>query len=416
MKILYLVHQFFPEFQSGTEKFVLNTALNSQNYGYEVKVITYSFLDDETFSHDHGEILSKEYLYKGIPVIAYKYKNSADHILNILECEKLRIFARNALKIENPDIVHVGHIIRVHEFIWAAINLSIPYVVSLTDFFLICPKVNLITSDGNLCNGPNRGDKCKKSCSELNNNYIRYRLDKAREILEKAKYLFSPSRFVREIFHNEFTQLNIKVNPHGISRQKLPKQNKTKNSEDKLIFAYMSVLSELKGIRLLLEAFKRIEKKNLILEVYGSGDENYLKSLKRLAKEDDRINFRGKYNSEQLANIYQKIDLLIIPSLCYETFSMVLHESLAFNVPALVSGIGALAEKIQNGKNGLTFLPGDALDLQRKMEFIAKRPEILLKMKDFIKNHESVPLVEEEFANYLRFYNKIIEHEAITPQ
>lgn len=408
MKILYLVHQFFPEFQSGTERFILNIALNAQNYGHEVKVITYSFLDDETFSHDHGEILSKEYQYKGIPVIAYKYKKSEDNILNVLENENLRTFAITTIKFENPDIVHVGHIIRVHEFIWAAIELNIPYIITLTDFFLICPKVNLITSSGNLCKGPQGGNNCDKFCDELNNNYIKYRLSKAKVILKSASQLFAPSQFVVKIFRDEFSQLNIKTNPHGISRRYLAINKRKTLKQDQLFFGYMSSLTELKGISVILDAFKFIENKNIYLTIYGSGEENYVNRLVDSVKGHDRIHFLGQYNSEQLGNIYSQIDLLIIPSLCFETYSLVLHESLACNVPVIVSRIGALAEKIKDKKNGLTFLPGDSLDLRKKIEFIAAKPEIISTMKEYIKKKINIPTIEEEMTNYLKCYKKII--------
>jgi hypothetical protein len=42
MKILYLVHQFYPDAYQGTEKFVLQLAQHCQAAGHEVKVITYS--------------------------------------------------------------------------------------------------------------------------------------------------------------------------------------------------------------------------------------------------------------------------------------------------------------------------------------------------------------------------------------
>ena len=410
MKILYLVHQFFPEHQSGTEKFVLNLALQALNYGHDVKVITYSFLGDETFSNDDGEIYSKEYSYKNIPVIAYKYKNSSDHVLNVLESKKLRNFAIKTIIDENPDILHFGHIIRVHEFIWAAINLDIPYIITLTDFFLICPKINLITSKGSLCNGPNSGTKCNASCSELNNNYIRYRLEKAKEILENARHVFSPSKFVQKIFQHELKQIQIEINPHGISLVNLSKPNKFTEEKNKLVLAYLSRITEIKGIRVLIEAFSRIESDDIVLKIYGAGEEKYLNNLQESVKGDERIIFLGEYDSSQLISIYQQIDLSIIPSLCYETFSMVLHESLACNVPVLVSGIGALAEKIRSGENGLTFLPGDVLDLQNKIEFLTRRPDVLVEMKSFIKNHVFIPKIQEEFENYLRFYIKSVKN------
>jgi hypothetical protein len=67
MKIVYLVHQFYPECYTGTEKFVLNLSGMVQKAGNRVKVITYSFYEDSFYDQRRGEILCKDFLYKGIP-------------------------------------------------------------------------------------------------------------------------------------------------------------------------------------------------------------------------------------------------------------------------------------------------------------------------------------------------------------
>lgn len=66
MKVIYLVHQFYPEFYSGTEKVVLNIASMTQKSGNIVKVITYSFCNDTFFDNETNGMLSREYSYKGI--------------------------------------------------------------------------------------------------------------------------------------------------------------------------------------------------------------------------------------------------------------------------------------------------------------------------------------------------------------
>ena len=40
MKISYVVHDFFPKFFGGTERYVLNIAKQMQRMGYNVKVVT----------------------------------------------------------------------------------------------------------------------------------------------------------------------------------------------------------------------------------------------------------------------------------------------------------------------------------------------------------------------------------------
>ena len=53
MKIVYLVHQFYPEFQAGTEKFLLNTARMAQKNGHKVHVLTYSVSAEAGFVEEY---------------------------------------------------------------------------------------------------------------------------------------------------------------------------------------------------------------------------------------------------------------------------------------------------------------------------------------------------------------------------
>jgi hypothetical protein len=53
MKILFVVHNFFPKFFGGTERYVLNMAKQMQRMGNSVKVLTYGILDPpEIFARD----------------------------------------------------------------------------------------------------------------------------------------------------------------------------------------------------------------------------------------------------------------------------------------------------------------------------------------------------------------------------
>ena len=160
MKILYIIHQFYPEYHTGTEKFVLNLASMTQKTGNKVKVITYSFMDDSAFDKTDSNILYRNYSFQGIPVLAFKYKKQPDDIHFALENNSLREFASKILVKESPDLVHVGHPMRVHEFIWEAQNIGIPYLMTLTDFFMICPKYILAPDDHSLCSGPQGGKAC----------------------------------------------------------------------------------------------------------------------------------------------------------------------------------------------------------------------------------------------------------------
>jgi len=407
MKILFLTHQFFPEYQTGTERFVLNNALMAQKFGNKGKVVTYSYYENAFYDQEIHGILYKEFFYEGIPVLAYKFKRIPEKINLVLENKNHSPFAKSVLEVEAPDIIHVGHSMRMHEFIWAAKDLGIPYIVTLTDFFLLCPKVNLTPDKFSLCSGPNGGKACAKLCPELNPKFISRRLESAEKLLINAKAIIAPSDFVAKTFLREFPNFPIDVIPHGIRYHFIKHNNRVYDKECKITFGYLGNLIYHKGVHILLSAFTSIESKNTSLKIYGFGQQEFIEKLKEISNNDKRVSFQGMFASEKLGNVLSEIDVLINPSISYETYSFTLHEALACNVPVIASNLGVMGEVIVNNFNGFTFSPGDAFDLARKMEEIIKNPVILNDLKQNIKNQIIVPTIEQEAYAYFKIYKDI---------
>jgi glycosyltransferase involved in cell wall biosynthesis len=404
MKILFLTHQFFPEYQTGTERFVLNNAIMAQKFGNKVKVITYSFYENAHYDNESHGILYKEFFYEGIPVLAFKYKEHPPYINLILHNNLLYGFAKAVLEREFPDSIHVGHPMRVHEFIWAAKDMEIPYIITLTDFFLLCPKVNLAPDKFSLCAGPLHGKACADLCPEFNQSFILNRIRTSEEILKNAKSVISPSDFVANIFRQEYPDISIQINPHGLSYKNI-RQNKRKyKQEDNIVFGYAGSLIYHKGVHVLTKAFSKIKSNNTKLYIYGSGEEKYLNFLKEILRHDNRVTFHGKYNITDLGDLFSSVDVLVTPSVCYENYLLVLHEALASNVPVIASKLGVMSEKIKENFNGFTFLPGDINDLALKMETIINNPTILNDLKQNIKNLITIPTIEQEAYAYIKIY------------
>ena len=407
MKILYLVHQFYPEYQSGTEKVILNQAIMAQRNGLKVKVISYSFYPDAYYDNENNGILYKEHLYKGIPVLAFKYKLPPINLHISLESEALHQFARKIIDVEAPDIIHVGHPMRVHEFIQVAREKNIPYLVTLTDFFFMCPKVILAPDRRSLCSGPQKGAACRDLCGEFSQEFIQKRLGIGRSILQNAKAIVSPSKFLANLFTQEFDGLKIQIIYHGIQHKYIKPNDKVYSGKKSLVFGYAGSLAYHKGVHVLLKAFEGIKDENLKLVLYGSGEESYVKQLKDIAGKDRRVSFAGIFSEEQVGDVYSKIDVIVTPSTCYESYLLVLHEALASNVPVIASNLGGMAEKIKDGFNGYTFIPGVSNDLRRKMELIIHDTSILDELKSNIRNKMVIPVTEQESYQYYRIYKSI---------
>lgn len=405
MKIVYLIHQFYPEFYTGTEKFVLNLSSMIQKAGNRVKIITYSFYEDSFYDQRRGEILGKEFTYKGIPILAIRHKRLPDDLNHAIGNMALTEVAGDVISMERPDIVHVGHPMRVGALVQALGPLDIPYILTLTDFFLPCPKVNLVPSRQPLCSGPEGGQACAKLCPELQSNYVDERLEVAKRILFKARLLVAPSAFVAGVFNREFPGLEVKVISHGLNFQRLKRNDKSYARGDRVVFCYAGSFNFHKGTHLLVEAFMRINSRNALLRMYGSGpDPLYVDNLMTLAGENDNIEFCGLYSEDKTGDILSSVDVIVIPSLCYESYSMILHEALACNVPVVAADLGGLAEKICDGVNGFLFKMGDSRHLQAVLQKIAEDPALLNPLKQNI-NSMVIQGVEQEAYTYARAYH-----------
>ncbi|AJY76709.1 glycosyltransferase family 4 protein [Paenibacillus beijingensis] len=403
MKILYLVHQFFPEGYYGTEKFILNTVKMVQKNGNKVKVITYSLHNPDTFPTADAEILSKEYVYEGVPVLAFRHRNVPPDSHVHLQDEQVFAFAQTILARENPDLVHVGHPMRVAGFVQACMKLNIPYIVTITDFYLQCVRGIMLRPNQLLCEGPEEGRACETHCHIPG---VRERLAAARSIMASARFLLAPSEFVAAMLQKEF-QIPVQVIHHGMSYRKIKRNHRVYGHNDTITFFYGGSLTSHKGVHLIIEAAKQIDSNRMRIKIYGTGDPGYTEHIHRMAAADSRIEFCGKYTENDLSEIYQQVDAAIVPSIWYENYPLTLHEALASGIPALVSNVGGMAEKIKDGYNGYTFRLGDANALAARMKQLVSDPSLLNHFKANLSNF-MIPTIEQEIYSYSRIYSSIV--------
>jgi len=148
MKILYVVHQFFPLFHTGSERLTLDTAKQMQRMGNFVTVLTYapnppiektqsqSTKADEGFEQLDKFLMKKEYQFGTIPVIAIKYTK---HTLGF------EIFDPNMEKqmseiVKKFDLIHFTHPMFFCSALKACKKLGIPTVLTISDTWLLSPS------------------------------------------------------------------------------------------------------------------------------------------------------------------------------------------------------------------------------------------------------------------------------------
>ncbi|WP_157261066.1 glycosyltransferase [Paenibacillus wynnii] len=403
LNILYIVHSFYPETYTGTEKFVFNLARSMQSKGHRVKVVTYSDGMPESYSHTFGEVLYKEYEYEGIPVLAYRHKHMDPAQFFEIGNMDLTLFAQKVIKKEKPTLIHIGHPMRAMDFIQISKRLGIKYIITLTDFWFVCPAGTMLQKSNALCNGPDMGRNCLTHCQIPN---VQQRLSTHVPLLRAASRVFSPSASLAGLVSRNLPDIHVEVQNHGINYDTIRRNERVYQPGDSLTLFYGGSLNTHKGVHLILQAMSMIPSDRLQLKIYGSGPSEYTASLQQAAASDDRISFCGLYSENDIQQIYQEVDIALVPSIWYENYPLALHEALASHVPALVSDIGGMAEKVQDGFNGLTFRVGDAEHLAQRIVELLDNPTLLNVFKANM-NQVEIPSIQQEAVAYEGIYHSV---------
>jgi glycogen(starch) synthase len=141
-----------------------------------------------------------------------------------------------------------------------------------------------------------------------------------------------------------------------------------------VVFGIVAALTPHKGVHVACEAFVRAGGDSK-LHLYGpAAVPAYARSLER--RFGTRIELHGAFDRENLPHILGGIDVLIVPSLAAETFSLVAVEAQAAGLPLIVSNIGALPERVEEGVNGLLVPPGDVAALSAAIERLRDPVEV----------------------------------------
>lgn len=258
MRILYAVHQFFPNHYTGTERFVLNLAKQMQRMGHQVQVLTYGLTDETGWTSFDRRLMYRMYVHEGVPVLAVKHTMIPDDVSFSITDEYLAS-ALDTLIRDDFDVIHIAHPMRVGAIHNLAKKRSIASVLTLTDFWLLCPRGQLVKPNSHLCTGPKGGLECADgTCYEhVTRQRIVERYTAARQLWKDITVKVSPSRFLANMFQANGwpRQGEILWVRHGIDYStvtSMPKKKKTKG--DAVIFGFIGTLLYTKGVHVALEA------------------------------------------------------------------------------------------------------------------------------------------------------------------
>lgn len=437
MRILLVVHGLPPAASGGTEVYVRNLAAALAASG-EDNVMVLARENDP-----HRPELSVRTSVDG-PVDVTIVNNTFQSCASFEEGYANPAIARlagNLLDEWKPDLVHIQHLTCLSTGIpHEAASRSIPVVMTLNDYWLICHRGQLVDLDGRRCDGP-FGDGCVRclqpealasetafrtgrairsmpvpgvgeavrlaaaaigrvTSADRIRSATSARLRHMQAAMGAVDLFLAPSRTMAEAF-----------GPFGIPAERLVRCNQgiplesvraARSRSMPLRVGFAGGFLPTKGPDVLLDAIDRITPGSVVVDLLGSGgayhgEDDYARSLARRLGHP-AIRRLGPVPHERVTSIFQDVDVLVVASTWIENAPFIIREAFAAGVPVVASNLGGMAEMVRDGVDGLLFPAGDAAALADVLRRMVGDPGLL----DALRAGIVQPMSIEDDADSLR--------------
>ncbi len=376
---------------------------NLQKRGHEI--YTYSW-DNSLFNSS-----DKKYIYAPEPKTKINQK-----IAKFFGNCAMRKHFREALYTIQPDVIHIHLVSKYPLVIYPEIK-GYPVLQTLHGPNLFC-----ISSWGNFkknCNYCPLGISWRcyyEGCCNLSLSILGiYLYKKLFPLLKNNISLFhSPSIHLKDTV-NKLGFTNIKYIPLGIDYCFI-NQTTLKWPREKWIL-FIGTLAEQKGVDILLDAFIEVCKQipDVKLHIAGRGKlENVLYSKVESVHIEDRVIFHGFVDRNMVMQLYRESWIVVMPSVWWEQFGMVIPESLACGTPVIGTEVGGIKEQLFGKNIGILVPPRDAKLLAEKIIYLLKQPKIAEIMgiqgrKEVFSQHHPDKYISSLESTLFELYNNYHE-------
>ena len=402
IKILFVTASYLPESVGGTQLHIkaLADALKS---GHEVAVLA------RTCKPEAEEYSLHSYDHDGIPVhtINNTFREARDFSF-LYSVEGVNRAMEAVLDDFRPDLVHVHHLTCLStDFLDLVRQRGIPAVMTLHDFWMVCPRGQRLHRDGTLCESLDRR-RCL-GCIRGTWDFLSTETeslaawdDHVRRRLNGLDRILVPSRF----YKSAFTEYGLDpkrmiVLPHGLDTAPFHGVEAARVRGEKTRIGYLGTVIPSKGVHVLLEAARRLRDQGhghrITVEIHGEvvayhDDAGYPDRLKAAVPDGVEVRFHGRYEFHEAPRILRNIDILVVPSVWWEAFGLTVREGFLAGVVVVASNAGALGEALADGR-GLLFTPGDAGDLGRQLARLLEDPGLARSSRgrrEWVRTHEEM--------------------------
>ena len=363
MRIAYVTAHLPPDFTSGATLLVERLAHGAAANGHEVEVLSGAI----TLGLADGEVrvdtptAARPFTIRWIGTAERIEQDDDGNWDNPAAAEAARRWWHEF----RPDVIHM-HTLQTLGVgvVEAAVASGARTIVTMHDLWWWCARLFLVDTELHPCPLVTDVNTCACARSAV---WRSERAQQLRRALDGVDQILAPSSALRDVIvANGVDPDRVAVDENHVVELPVTLERGERTDDSPTRFVYMGGDSALKGADVLRRALATLAPQlGWELDAYG---------LPATAPLPDQVRLHPPFDPQRLPAILAAADVLIIPSIARESFSIAAREALAAGLAVITSDCLGPEEVVADGRNGLIVPTGDAAALAAAMRAVIADP------------------------------------------
>jgi glycosyltransferase involved in cell wall biosynthesis len=333
--------------------------------------------------------------------------------------ELTRSFAE-FLELIRPDVVHFHHFHLLGIDLLTLTRRVLPnvrLVLTFHEFMSICDADGhmLRKSDKTLCTRASPV-RCHQCFPDRQPEHFFSREMWFKKHFSAVDVFTVPSRFMIERYASwgldPAKLVHVTNGQPDYSRGRVATSLRTKRNR----FGFFGQLVDNKGVWVILQAVQQLRAEgftDFVVEIngdnlqYASAErraelEAFIAKEKELPVGERNVIFNGSYSVQQLPERMSRLDWVIVPSVWWEIFCLVISEAWMFKRPVIASNVGGPGERITHEKDGLLFEVADPSSLAQTIRRACTEQGLWKRLVDGITPPASADIMADGYLSVYR--------------
>lgn len=271
-----------------------------------------------------------------------------------------------------PDVVHVHSLQTLGlGIVRACVEAEIPVVVTMHDFWWICARQFLSNRALQPCS---LVVSCGMCPCQVDRRHLDERNTRLRQALLGVDQVLAVSETEADVLRANGIGLDeggplLVVDENGLPR--LPVTGRPRLEQEPIVFLYTGGSELMKGVHVLFRAASVLgDMPGWELHTYGTS--TFVADAG--VDHPPSVSVRPSFTPADADAVFDRADVLVLPSVVRESYSLVTREALARGMCVIATDSLGPEEVVVDGHNGLIVPAGDALALAKAMTRIVREP------------------------------------------